>query len=45
MNAGCGPLGDGHPALKDIKVRQAINYAIDRDLLVEKVLNGLGTPA
>ena len=44
MNAGCGPLGDGHPALKDVKVRQAINYAIDRDLLVEKVLNGLGTP-
>ena len=44
MNAGCGALGDGHPALKDSKVRQAINYAIDRDLLVEKVLNGLGTP-
>ena len=44
MNSGCGTLGDGHPALKDAKVRQAINYAIDRDLLVEKVLNGLGTP-
>jgi peptide/nickel transport system substrate-binding protein len=44
MNAGCGELGDGHPALEDVKVRQAINYAIDRDLLVEKVLNGLGTP-
>src|SRR5262245_1210981 len=44
MNAGCGTLGDGHPALKDPKVRQAINHAIDRDLLVEKVLNGLGTP-
>jgi peptide/nickel transport system substrate-binding protein len=43
MNAGCGTLGDGHPALKDQKVRQAINYAIDRDLLVEKVINGLGT--
>ena len=44
MNSGCGTLGDGHPALKDPKVRQAINHAIDRDLLVEKVLNGLGTP-
>ena len=44
MNSGCGTLGDGHPALKDAKVRQAINHAIDRDLLVEKVLNGLGTP-
>ncbi len=44
MNAGCGELGDGHPALEDPKVRQAINYAMDRDLLVEKVLNGLGTP-
>ena len=43
MNSGCGTLGDGHPALKDPKVRQAINHAIDRDLLVEKVLSGLGT--
>jgi peptide/nickel transport system substrate-binding protein len=42
MNAGCGTLGDGHPALKDPKVRQAINHAIDRQLLVDKVLNGLG---
>ena len=44
MNSGCGTLGDGHPALKDVKVRQAINHAIDRELLVEKVLNGNGTP-
>ena len=43
MNSGCGTLGDGHPALKDPKVRQAINHAVDRDLLVDKVLNGLGT--
>jgi len=43
INSGCGTLGDGHPALKDAKVRQAINHAIDRDLIVEKVLNGLGT--
>jgi peptide/nickel transport system substrate-binding protein len=43
MNAGCGTLGDGHPALKDVKVRQAINYAIDRDLILDKALKGLGT--
>ena len=42
MNSGCGTLGDGHPALKDVKVRQAINYAIDRDLLIEKIVSGLG---
>ena len=37
MNSGCSSApGDGHPALKDKLVRQAINYAIDRDLLVEK---------
>lgn len=45
MNAGCEfGIGDGHPALQDKLVRQAINWAIDRELLVEKVLNGLGTP-
>ena len=37
MNSGCSSSpGDGHPALTDIKVRQAVNYAIDRDLLVER---------
>ena len=45
MNSGCSSSpGDGHPALKDKKVRQAINYAIDRKLLVEKTLVGHGTP-
>jgi peptide/nickel transport system substrate-binding protein len=45
MNSGCSSSpGDGHPALLDIKVRQAVNYAIDRDLLVEKTLVGHGTP-
>jgi peptide/nickel transport system substrate-binding protein len=43
MNAGCStdPY-TGHVALTDPLVRQAINYAIDRDLMVEKSLNGLG---
>ena len=45
MNSGCSSSpGDGHPALLDKKVRQAINHAIDRDLLVEKTLVGHGIP-
>lgn len=42
MNAGDGH-GDGHPALADPVVRRAINFAIDRDVLVDKVLRGRGT--
>jgi peptide/nickel transport system substrate-binding protein len=37
------PLGTGNPILKDIKVRQAIALGINRQELVTKVLNGLGT--
>ena len=45
MNSGCSSApGNGNPALTDKKVRQAINYAIDRDLLVEKTLVGHGIP-
>ena len=45
MNTGCeSGLGDGHVALQDRTVRQAINWAIDRDLLVDRILNGFGTP-
>jgi peptide/nickel transport system substrate-binding protein len=33
------------PPLDDLKVRQAINHAIDRDSLVSLVLDGNGTPA
>lgn len=45
MNSGCSKSpGNGHVALTDKKVRQAINYAIDRDLLVEKTLKGHGKP-
>ncbi|TAM74676.1 peptide ABC transporter substrate-binding protein [bacterium] len=32
-----------HPALKDVVVRQALNYAIDRAALLEKVLHGVGS--
>ncbi|MBO3744924.1 peptide ABC transporter substrate-binding protein [Streptosporangiaceae bacterium NEAU-GS5] len=37
------PIGDGHPALKDKQVRQAISMSIDRDTLVKRVLNGNGS--
>ncbi|TXK35592.1 ABC transporter substrate-binding protein [Nonomuraea sp. C10] len=38
-------VGDGHPALKDQKVRQALHHAIDKDKLVAEVQNGLAKPA
>ncbi|MFI7127150.1 ABC transporter substrate-binding protein [Nonomuraea sp. NPDC050153] len=31
--------------LNDIRVRQAINYALDKDSLTKSLLNGVGTPA
>jgi len=42
LNAGQGGIGDGHPALLDVTVRQAINKAIDRDALLERIVLGLG---
>jgi len=39
------PIGDGHPALKDKRVRLAIDTAIDRKTLVDKVLRNHGTAA
>ena len=38
------PIGDGNPHIQDLAVRQAISHAIDRQQLVDKVLNGYGTP-
>ncbi|MET9023113.1 ABC transporter substrate-binding protein [Actinopolymorpha sp. NPDC004070] len=37
-------LGDGHPALRDPRVRQAIHHAIDKDELIKKVNDGLAQP-
>jgi peptide/nickel transport system substrate-binding protein len=37
------PIGDGHPALKDKRVRVALSYAIDRKVVLDRVLNGEGT--
>ncbi len=44
MNGMAGGLGDGHPALVDPVVRHAIHRAIDKDALVDRVLQGLGEP-
>jgi oligopeptide transport system substrate-binding protein len=38
------PVAAGHP-LTDVRVRRALNYAIDREALVTYVLNGNGFPA
>jgi peptide/nickel transport system substrate-binding protein len=42
MNTGDG-LGDQHPALADKEVRQAINRAINREVLLDEVVGGRGT--
>jgi peptide/nickel transport system substrate-binding protein len=34
----------GHPALRDVKVRQALAYATDKQSLIDTVLLGLGAP-
>lgn len=34
----------GHPALKDVRVRQALAHATDKQALIDGVLLGLGTP-
>ena len=36
------PIGDGHPVLVDVRVRQAIDRGIDRDALVRRLLDGYG---
>lgn len=35
----------GNAVTSDIAIRRAINYAVDRDAMIEHVLNGYGTPA
>ncbi|RLC78388.1 MAG: hypothetical protein DRJ03_25340 [Chloroflexi bacterium] len=34
-----------HPLFKDIRTRQAVGYAIDRDLIIETIYQGLGRAA
>ena len=37
-------MNTGHPPLDDKRVRQAMNYAIDRSRFAQTSLNGIGTP-
>lgn len=39
-NAAHQPIGDGHRALKDVRVRQAIARALDPQVLIDKVMGG-----
>ncbi|HWL44774.1 MAG TPA: ABC transporter substrate-binding protein [Ilumatobacter sp.] len=41
-NGGASGLGDGHPALLDPAVRQAIFHAVDRNVILNRVSAGLG---
>lgn len=41
-NSENAPIGTGHPALQDVRVRRAIDRAIDKETLVSKVLGGYG---
>jgi len=38
------PIGDGHEALKDPAFRYALQFAIDRDLIIERAYQGAGEP-
>jgi peptide/nickel transport system substrate-binding protein len=44
INGGDG-LEKPHPALEDIRVRQAIAHAIDRQTIIDQVYSGIGAPA
>lgn len=39
------PFGDGNPALEDVKVRQALHHAVDKQELIDRVRGGHGIPA
>ncbi len=41
-NSAGAPIGTGNPALRDVRVRHAIDQAIDRSVLLDKVLRGYG---
>ncbi len=42
MNGMAGGIGDGHPALQDLNVRHAIAHAIDREVMFDRIVLGLG---
>ncbi len=37
-------IGNGHPSLQDPEVRLAIHHAVDKDVLVDRALDGRGSP-
>ena len=37
-------LNNGGGPFKDVRVRQAANYALDKKLIIDKILNGTATP-
>ena len=40
----CPPMGDPDPAVMDAKFRFALNFAINRQQLIDKVYQGAGEP-
>lgn len=38
------PIDATTKPLDDVRVRQALNYAVDKEAIIENILNGLGTP-
>lgn len=38
------PIGDGNPALQDQAFRHALGYAVDRQLIIDRVYQGAGQP-
>jgi peptide/nickel transport system substrate-binding protein len=45
VNVGYLALNTEKPALKDVRVRQAISYSIDKDVLIQAIFQGLAIPA
>jgi peptide/nickel transport system substrate-binding protein len=38
------PIGDANPAMRDVKFRRAIGYALDLNLVIKKAYQGAGLP-
>jgi peptide/nickel transport system substrate-binding protein len=45
INVGYVALNTEKPALKDPRVRQAINHAVDKEILIKTIFQGLAIPA